>query len=105
MGVHYLIVLAASVVFAGNALAENGEMLAKNNNCMTCHAIDKRTFGPSFREIAAKYQGSKGAQIVLEKKVRSGGAGVWGKIPMPATAMSVSDGDIKSIVQWVLSLK
>ena len=105
MGVRYLVVLATSLVFAGNALAENGEALAKDYNCMTCHALDKKTFGPSFREIAVKYKGNKGAQTTLEKKVRSGGAGAWGKIPMPATAMSVSDGDIKNVVQWILSLK
>lgn len=105
MGIRYLVILAASMVFAGNALAENGEILAKNNNCLTCHSIDKKTLGPSLKDIAAKYKDNKGAQAALEKKVRSGGAGAWGKMPMPATAMSVSDGDIKSIVQWVLSLK
>lgn len=105
MSTRYLVMLAASLVCAGNALAENGEILAKNNNCLTCHAIDKKALGPSFKDIAAKYKNDKGAQTALEKKVRSGGAGAWGKMPMPATAMSVSDGDIKDIVQWVLSLK
>lgn len=105
MGIRYLVMLAASLVFAGNALAENGEMLAKNNNCLTCHAIEKNVLGPSFKDVATKYKNDKGAQAALEKKVRSGGSGSWGKMPMPATAMSVSDGDIKAIVQWVLSLK
>jgi len=105
MGIRYLVMLATGLVFAGNAFAESGEVLAKNNNCLTCHAIDKKTLGPSFKDIAAKYKDDKGAQTALEKKVRSGGAGAWGKIPMPATAMSVSDGDIKGIVHWVLSLK
>ncbi len=105
MGTRYLVMLAAGLVITGNALAENGEVLAKNNNCLTCHAVDNKVLGPSFREIAAKYKSDKGAQAALEKKVRSGGAGSWGKMPMPATAMSVSDGDIKNIVQWVLSLK
>ncbi|MBI5436318.1 MAG: c-type cytochrome [Nitrosomonadales bacterium] len=105
MSIRYLVMLAAGLVFADNALAENGEVLAKNNNCLTCHAVDKKVLGPSFKEVAAKYKDDKGAQAALEKKVRSGGAGAWGKMPMPATAMSVSDGDIKGIVQWVLSLK
>ncbi|MDE2117060.1 MAG: c-type cytochrome [Betaproteobacteria bacterium] len=105
MSTRYLVMLAAGLVFAGNALAESGEVLAKNSNCMTCHAVDNKLLGPPFREVAAKYKNDKGAQAALEKKVRSGGAGVWGKMPMPATAMSVSDGDIKGIVQWVLSLK
>ena len=105
MDIRYMVVLASSLVVAGNALAESGETLAKNNNCLTCHAIDKKTLGPSFKDVAAKYKDDKGAQASLEKKVRGGGAGVWGKMPMPATAMSVSDGDIKEIVRWVLSLK
>ncbi len=105
MSTRYLVILAASLVFAGNALAESGEVLAKNNNCLTCHAVDKKVLGPSFKDVAAKYKNNKGAQAALEKKVRSGGSGAWGKMPMPATAISVSDGDIKGIVQWVLSLK
>lgn len=100
----FMTLLAASL-FAGNALASNGEDLAINSNCMTCHAVDQKTLGPSVREIAAKYRNDKSAQTVLERKVRNGGAGSWGKMPMPATPKSISDGDIKSIVQWMLSLK
>ncbi len=105
MSIRYLVLLAAGLVFAGNALAESGEDLAKKSNCLTCHAVDKKTLGPSFKEIAAKYKDDKGAQATLEKKVRNGGGGAWGKMPMPATAKSVSDDDIKGIVHWVLSLK
>ena len=105
MGIRHLVILATGLVLVGDALAENGDALAKNNNCMTCHAVDNKGLGPSFKDIAAKYKGDKGAQAAMEKKVRNGGAGAWGKMPMPATAMSVSDGDIKSIVGWVLSLK
>ena len=105
MNIRYLAVLAAGLVFAGNALAGDGEALAKKSNCTNCHAVDKKMVGPSFKDIAAKYKDDKGAQAALEKKVRSGGGGVWGKMPMPATAKSVSDDDIKSMVQWVLSVK
>ena len=105
MNIRYLIALAASLVFAGNAFAEDGAALAKKSNCTTCHAVDKKMVGPAFKDIAAKYQNEKDAQATLERKVRSGGSGSWGKMPMPATAKSVSDEDIKSIVQWVLSLK
>ena len=105
MSIRYLVLLAAGLAFAGNTLAENGEDLAKKSNCLTCHAVDKRTLGPSFKEVAAKYKDDKNAQATLEKKVRNGGSGTWGKMPMPATAKSVSDDNIKSIVHWVLSLK
>lgn len=105
MSIRYLALLAAGLAFAGNALAESGEDLAKKNNCLSCHAVDQKVLGPAFKEVAAKYKNDKGAQAALEKKVRNGGAGAWGQMPMPATPKSVSDDDIKSIVHWVLSLK
>lgn len=105
MYIRSVLVLAASLVIAGNAIAGDGEALAKKSNCTNCHAVDKKGLGPAFKEIAAKYKDDKGAQDALEKKVRSGGGGVWGKMPMPPTTKSVSDDDIKGIVQWVLSLK
>ncbi|TXT21149.1 MAG: cytochrome c class I [Gallionellaceae bacterium] len=99
------IALLAASLFADNALAANGEELAINSNCMTCHALEQKALGPSLKEIAAKYRNDKSAQTALERKVRNGGAGTWGKMPMPATPKSISDSDIKSIVQWILSLK
>lgn len=106
MTIRNLIILTAGMLLAGGALAEDGEALAKKVNCTAfCHSVDKKKVGPSFKDIAAKYKDDKDAVAKMEKKVRSGGGGVWGGMPMPATANSVSDGDIKSIVQWVLSLK
>jgi len=105
MSIRYLAMLAAGMVLTGNALAEEGEALAEKNNCMACHTIFSPSMGPAFKNVAAKYKDNKSAQAILEKKVRSGGAGAWGKIPMPATANSVSDNDIRNIVKWVLSLK
>lgn len=99
------IVLAAGLLAANQVLAGDGEALAKKNNCMMCHAIESKSTGPSFKDIATKYKNAKDAQATLEKKVRNGGNGAWGSMPMPATARSVSDGDIKSMVQWILTLK
>ena len=105
MNIHSLVILAAGLVVAGNALAEDGAALAKKHNCMMCHVISTNSTGPAFKNIAAKYKTDRDAQARLEMKVRSGGAGSWGKMPMPVTSKSVSDGDIKVIVQWILSLK
>jgi len=105
MIMRYLLMLAASLAFAGNALAEDGEALAKKNHCIGCHGIDKRNVGPAFKEVAARYRGNESAQAMLEIKVRNGGGGAWGKLPMPPTRKWASEEDIKSIVQWVLSLK
>lgn len=100
-----LILLVASLLAASHALAGDGEALVKKNNCMMCHTVAGKSAGPSFKNVAAKYKDNKNAQATLEKKVRSGGNGAWGSMPMPATARSVGDGDIQSMVQWILSLK
>ena len=105
MSIRYLVMLAAGMVLAGNTLAEGGEALAEKSNCMECHTISSRSMGPAFSDVAAKYKGNKSAQAMLEKKVRNGGGGAWGRMPMPATANSVSDSDIRNIVKWLLSLK
>ncbi|MHB8667138.1 MAG: c-type cytochrome [Burkholderiales bacterium] len=91
--------LAAS---AGNALAQ--EALAKKYNCLACHSIDKKVVGPAYKDVAAKYRGDAGAEARLVAKVKNGGAGVWGPIPMPPNS-SVPDADVKALVKWVLSLK
>ena len=71
---------------------------------MTCHAIDKKVIGPTYKEVAAKYRGDKSAEAGVFKKVKAGSKGVWGDMPMPPNA-HVKDEDIKTLVQWILSLK
>lgn len=105
MRIRYFAVLATGMAFASGAMAEDGEALARKNNCTSCHAIATKVVGPAFRDVAARYRDDRNAQAMLERKVRSGGSGSWGSMPMPATANSVSDGDIRSIVKWVLSLR
>ena len=94
------IVAALAVAPAASA----NEKLAQANGCMTCHGIDKKVIGPSYKEVAAKYRNDKGAEAALVKKVKAGGKGVWGETPMPPNA-HVKDDDIKSMVQWILTLK
>jgi len=93
--------LAAAFV-AAPALA-NLE-LAQKSGCTACHAVDKKVVGPSYKEVAAKYKADKGAAAKLEEKVKKGGQGVWGPVPMPPNSF-VSDADIKTLVKWVLSQK
>ena len=78
------------------------EALAKKHNCTACHAIDKKLVGPAYKDVAAKYKGQDVA-AKLEDKVKKGGSGVWGPIPMPPNA-AVPDADIKKLVDWVLRL-
>jgi cytochrome c len=90
-----------AVVAAGPALAN--EELLKKNACTACHAIDKKLVGPGYKEVAAKYKGQKDALASLSDKVKKGGQGVWGPIPMPPNA-AVSDADIQAMVKYILSL-
>lgn len=94
------LVLAAPAADA--VAAPSGLSIAQANACMGCHAVDRKLVGPSFKEIAARYKGDPAAQTKLEGKVRNGGSGVWGMIPMPSHP-AMSDADIRTVVQWVLA--
>ena len=78
--------------------------LAKAKNCMACHAAANKLVGPSYKDVAAKYAGQKGAEDKLVQKVLKGGSGTWGPIPMPANPQ-VSEAEARSLVKWVLATK
>ena len=97
--------LGTTLLLTGVAAnAADAEALAKASGCLACHTTDKKLVGPAYREIAAKYRGDQRAAEGLAKKIKEGGKGVWGEVPMPPNA-HVKDPDIKAIVAWVLSLK
>ena len=93
--------LVATAVLASAPAMANLE-LAKKNNCMACHQVDKKLVGPSYQDVAKKYAGDKAAEAKLADKVKKGGSGVWGPVPM-APNPQVSDADIKTLVKWVLA--
>ena len=99
--VYVAMMAAAGIVMAGQAQAD--EALAKAKNCMSCHAIDKKLVGPSYKDVAAKYKNDPKAEAMLVQKVMKGGAGVWGPVPMPAN--NISEADAKTLVKWVMSQK
>ncbi|WPG40387.1 c-type cytochrome [Variovorax sp. EBFNA2] len=78
--------------------------LATSKNCMSCHAVERKVLGPSFKDIATKYKDDKGAANTLANKIIKGGSGVWGPVPMPANNQ-VSEADAKKLAAWVLSTK
>ena len=91
-------VAASSTAFAGDPAAA-----AQKAGCMACHAMDKKLVGPAFKDVAAKYKGQGDAVAKLTDKVRKGGAGVWGPIPMsPNGADKINDADLKDVVTWIL---
>ena len=95
-------IAAAGMAIAGPANAQ--EALAKSSGCLNCHDVAAKKVGPAYKEVAAKYKGDKSAEAKLIEKVKKGGSGVWGQIPMPPNSPQVKDEDIKTIVQWILSL-
>ena len=80
----------------------DGSTIANQNACMGCHAVDRKLVGPAYQDVAAKYKGDAGAQAKLIKKVREGGMGNWGQIPMPANP-KIADADLKTVIDWVLA--
>ena len=76
--------------------------LAKSKNCMSFHQIDNRSVGPSFRKVAARYKGQEDAVPRLATKIRKGGAGVWGSIPMPPNP-AVSDAEAGTLAEWIMA--
>ena len=96
---------AGSLMIAGHARADAAaQALAQKSGCLACHTVDKKVLGPAYKDVAAKYKGQKDAEAKLVEKVKKGGSGVWGPIPMPANSPQVKDEDIKTIVKWILTL-
>ena len=84
--------------------AEDEKDLAGKSGCLACHAVDKKVVGPAYKDVAAKYAGQPDAEAKLIQKVKNGGSGVWGSVPMPPNPQ-VSDENLKKLVHWILSLK
>jgi cytochrome c len=99
-------IAALFVAEAADAALDNtsAQAMMQKNGCAACHAIDKKIVGPAYQDVAAKYKGDKDALAKLADKVKKGGVGVWGQIPMPPNVQA-SDADIKDLVGWILSLK
>jgi cytochrome c len=94
--------LTAGFAVCSPAMADMA--LATAKNCTSCHAVEKKVLGPSYKEVATKYAGQADAVDKLSGKIIKGGAGAWGPVPMPANAQ-VSADDAKKLVTWILSLK
>lgn len=78
------------------------EALAKKSNCLSCHAVDARGVGPAYREVAMKYAKDGKAEARLLAKVKKGGAGAWGKVPMPPMN-AIPEDDLKALIKWIMA--
>ncbi len=94
--------VALGATFASPAFASPD--LAKQKNCLACHAADKKVIGPAYKDVAAKYAGQKDANDKLAQKIIKGGSGVWGAVPMPANPQ-VNEADAKALATWIMGIK
>nr|WP_295083673.1 c-type cytochrome [uncultured Roseateles sp.] len=96
------ILLAATALLGASPAAQANEEALNKAGCMACHTKDKKLVGPSFKDVAAKYKGQD-ATAALVQKVRTGGKGVYGPIPMPPNPPEkINDADLKGGVEWIL---
>lgn len=104
MSTRAISIAIASVLVLLCGTARASADLARSRNCLACHATDRKLVGPAFRNIAAKYASDREAAQRLTSKVRDGGSGVWGQVPMPPNPQ-VSPEEADALVRWILSLK
>lgn len=96
--------VAAGLLVAAPVMAS--QELAQKKNCLACHAVDKKLVGPAYKDVAARYRGDAGAPARLAAKVRAGGSGNWGDIPMlPHPSDKISDADLAAAIDWILALQ
>lgn len=100
------LILSTVTLALGLALpAQANDALAKKYLCTTCHVVKgAKTIGPTYADVAKKYAGQKDAEAKLVEKVKKGGQGVWGQVPMPPNP-TVPDADLKALITWILSVK
>jgi len=102
-----IILVAALGLSAQLALADDaapaGEALAQKGGCLMCHTMTKRNVGPAFKDVAAVYKG----QDVEEKlitKIKNGGRGSWGVLPMPPNEGKLTDDEFREVVRWIRAM-
>jgi cytochrome c len=95
-----LLALTSNAAFAQNAAAVKA--LASKNACLACHAVDRKMVGPSYKDVAAKHKGQADALEKVAARIKSGGSGIYGPVPMPAQAQ-LKDDELKLLAGWILA--
>jgi len=96
-----ILTLAIASISSPAVFADGGK-LAQEKGCLSCHDITAKKIGPAFQEVSKKYKGDANAEKALAGKIKAGGSGVWGAIPMPPQS-TLSDEDAQALVKWVMS--
>ena len=103
MNLKHMMLAVAAIVAANGAQAMDAaaaKALATKSACMSCHAVDRKLVGPSYKDVAAKHKGEAGAVDKVAARIKSGGSGMYGPIPMPAQPQ-VKDADAQAMAQWI----
>jgi len=100
------IALAGTLAISASAQAESasGLALAQQQNCMSCHSVNRPVMGPALHDVAAKYASRADAETYLAHKIIDGSTGVWGQVPMPANTQLTPD-QAAVLAGWILTLK
>ena len=93
-----------ALALIGSSSVMANEELAKQKACLACHQVATKLVGPAYKDVAAKYKDDKGAEAKLAAKIRAGGVGVWGQVPMPANP-AVNEAEAKTLAKWILAMK
>ncbi len=100
------VVLAASALLATAGAyavdAAAAKALASKSACLACHAVDKKLVGPSYKDVAAKHKGQADALDKVAARIKSGGSGMYGAVPMPPQP-GLKDDELKLLAAWVLA--
>lgn len=101
-----VLAFASALAIGGPAQAESapGLLLAQQQNCMSCHSVNRQLMGPALRDVATRYGSRAGAATYLAHKIIDGSTGVWGKVPMPANTQLTPDQAV-TLAGWILTLK
>jgi cytochrome c len=98
------LVCALGIGSTAQAQRADGLALAQQQNCMSCHSVNRPFMGPALHDVAAKYAGRDDAASYLKRKILDGSSGVWGEVPMPANTQLTAE-QAATLASWVLSLK
>ena len=95
--------LSSSLIHAENDFSSaQVQSILQQNNCLACHQVDRRIVGPSYQQIAEKYQDDPNAAKQLAQAIQQGSQGEWGGVPMPPN-LKIKDEDLNTIIDWLMN--
>ncbi len=98
------LLLLAALGFTAQSAFADGAALAQKGTCLMCHTIEKRNVGPAFKDVSAAYKNQADAEDYLVNKIKKGGRGKWGVLPMPPNEGKLTDDEFKEVVRWIRTL-